>query len=208
MPHIIQELHRANELLKDVQGKTVTIFGSSRITEGDKYYDLAFKLARVLAIKGYNICTGGGPGIMEAGNKGAQVPRDCSAGCRATPYGKSIGLNINLSKENDNLYQDISVPFDNFFTRKAVFADISDAYIVMPGGYGTLDELFEILTIIQCKKHVPSPVILMDSKHYGGLVDYVYTNLLQTGYIKHEDYLLMTLADTMEDALEFLKEHL
>src|SRR5690554_1210035 len=178
-------------------GPCVSIFGSARTSPNNKYYQLANNIAYKLAIRGYGIITGGGLGIMEAGNKGAH---------RAA--GSSVGLNIALPfEQNNNKYidKDKSLQFDYFFVRKLMFMKYAQGFVVLPGGYGTLDELFEALTLIQTHKIGKFPIVLMSRSFWGGLIDWMKKVLLETNNnINKEDLDLFYLADTVEKAVEHI----
>lgn len=174
-------------------GPCVTIFGSARLKPGDEFYELAVRIARRVAQSGYGIITGGGPGIMEAGNKGAHL-----AG------GTSVGLNIDLPfEQHDNAFidEDKSLNFDYFFVRKVMFVKYSQGFVVMPGGFGTLDELFEAITLIQTHKIQKFPIILVGSQFWKGLLDWIKDSLLATGKISPEDLDLLQLVDTEEEVI-------
>jgi len=175
-------------------GPCVAVFGSARTKPGDDCYATAEKVAYLLTKKGFGIITGGGPGAMEAANKGAKY-----AG------GKSVGLNINLPHEqsaNAFIDSDKLINFDYFFTRKLMFMRYSQGYIVLPGGFGTLDELFEAITLIQTDKLVDFPVILISRKYWGGLIDWIKEKMLEEAKISPEDMDLFQVVDTAEEAVE------
>ncbi len=178
-------------------GPCVSIFGSARTKPDDKYYQLAENIASKLADHGYGVITGGGPGIMEAGNKGAH-----NAG------GTSVGLNIVLPfEQHDNPYidSDKSIDFDYFFVRKVMFVKYSQGFVVMPGGFGTLDEFFEALTLIQTKKIGKFPIILVGTDFWSGLVDWIKNTLLQKYHnISPDDLHLVDLVDTEDEVLTIL----
>jgi hypothetical protein len=177
-------------------GPCVSIFGSARVKEGEHYYDLSVKVAQKVAEAGYGIITGGGPGIMEAGNKGAHL-----AG------GTSVGLNIDLPfEQHDNPFidEDKSLDFDYFFVRKVMFVKYSQGFVVMPGGFGTLDEFFEALTLIQTHKIHTFPIILVGSTFWKGLMDWIKTTLLEAGNISPRDLDLIKLVDTEDEVVEIL----
>ena len=179
-----------------VIGPCVSIFGSARTKEGDHYYDLAVKISKSIAEAGYGIITGGGPGIMEAGNKGAHL-----AG------GTSVGLNIDLRfEQHDNPYIDAdkSLDFDYFFVRKVMFVKYSQGFVVMPGGFGTLDELFEAITLIQTHKIEKFPIVIVGSDFWKGLIDWIKQTMLAMGNISPHDLDLITLADTEEEVVEII----
>src|SRR6266700_6083873 len=159
---------------------SVAIFGSARTKEDNPYYEAAVETARLLALKGFGIITGGGPGIMEAANKGAQAGNNLSIGC-----------NIELPFEQDsNDFLDISVDFRYFFIRKTMFVKYSNAFIIFPGGFGTMDELFEALTLIQTKKVSNFPVILYGSKYWEGLLNWIRVTMLEEEKVSEDDVAL------------------
>jgi uncharacterized protein (TIGR00730 family) len=177
-------------------GPCVTIFGSARSKEGSKYYELAISIAKKIAEAGYGIITGGGPGIMEAGNRGASL-----AG------GTSVGLNIDLPfEQHDNPYidKDKSLDFDYFFVRKVMFVKYSQGFVVMPGGFGTLDELFEAITLIQTNKIEKFPIILVGTAFWEGLVEWIKTVMLDAGNISEHDLDLIKIVDTEEEVVEII----
>lgn len=179
-------------------GPCVSIFGSARTKPDDKYYKLAVDVAEKIVQNGYGVITGGGPGIMEAGNKGAHI-----AG------GTSVGLNIVLPfEQHDNPYIDAdkSLDFDYFFVRKVMFVKYSQGFVVMPGGFGTLDELFEAMTLIQTHKIETFPIILVGKEFWSGLVDWIKTTLLNAGNINAEDLNLIHVVDSSDDVIEILNE--
>lgn len=193
---IIGEFVDGFESLSDIY-PAVTIFGSARVRPGDPEYDKAVVIARLLAENGYNVITGGGPGIMEAGNKGA---REGGA--------KSIGLNIRLPMEQEkNQYADIAVDFKYFFVRKVMFVKYAQAYIGMPGGFGTLDEMFEALTLIQTKRTKPFPVIMVGTDYWKGLVEWVRSTLLSHKFISPQDMDLLIMLDDPEEIVRTIKRY-
>jgi len=171
----------------------VSIFGSARTLPDHPYYALTERIARLLSDSGFSIISGGGPGIMEAANKGAQQGRS-----------PSIGLNICLpgKQETPNPYQDISVNFHHFFIRKMMFVKYSAAYIVMPGGFGTLDELIECLTLIQTGKTPAIPVILVQSSFWKGMIEFFKTTLVEQGTINEQDLDLIQMLDEPQQICE------
>ncbi|MDR2122300.1 MAG: TIGR00730 family Rossman fold protein [Flavobacteriaceae bacterium] len=178
-------------------GPCVSIFGSARLEAGTEYYKLTEEISYKLTKLGFGIITGGGPGVMEAGNKGAKA-----AG------GKSIGLNIELPLETgSNPYVDhkLSMNFNYFFVRKVMFLKYSQGFIVMPGGFGTMDELFEALTLIQTKKTGRFPIILVGKKYWGGLLDWLRNSMLQENFIKEEDFNLFRLVDVADEAVGHIR---
>ncbi len=175
----------------------VSIFGSARTSTDHEYYELAQKIARSLSDAGFAVISGGGPGIMEAANKGAY-------------YGKSlsIGLNIQLPNEQgSNPYQDISQTFRHFFARKVMFVKFASAYVVMPGGFGTLDELMEALTLVQTKKVRRMPIILVHTPFWTGLVDWLKTRLVDEKMIDPEDVELIQLLDEPQQIVDAIFNH-
>lgn len=178
-------------------GPAVSIFGSSKLGPGNKYYDEALTLARLLADDGFGIITGGGPGIMEGANRGAKKGK-----------APSVGLNIELPTEQvPNKYQDICLTFRYFFIRKLMFIKYAIAYIIFPGGFGTMDELFEALTLVQTKRIESFPIILYGSKYWKGLIDWMKNTLVPNGTIKKEDFALISLVDTPEEVCFLINEH-
>ncbi|WP_420197276.1 TIGR00730 family Rossman fold protein [Chryseobacterium camelliae] len=178
-------------------GPCVSIFGSARLQPESKYYQMAVDIAEKITNIGFGIITGGGPGIMEAGNKGAFNSK-----------GKSIGLNIDLPFEqhfNPYINKSYSMNFDYFFVRKVMFVKYSQGFIVMPGGFGTLDELTEALTLIQTKKIGRFPIVLVGSEFWGGLLDWFRTTLLKDGMISEGDLDLYRVVDTADDAVAHIK---
>jgi uncharacterized protein (TIGR00730 family) len=170
-------------------GMAVTVFGSARIKEGSPYYDAAREVGRGLAERGYAVITGGGPGLMEAANRGAQ-----EAG------GLSIGCNIELPHEQSpNPYANLSIDFRYFFVRKTMFVKYSEAFVVFPGGFGTLDELFEALTLIQTAKVERFPVVLYGSDYWRGLLDWIRERALVEGMVSTGDLDLIRVVDTTEE---------
>lgn len=182
------------ETLHDI-GPAVSIFGSARMTEENPYYQKAAELAGMLAQNGFAVITGGGGGIMEAANKGA-----------AEKNGDSIGLNIKLPREQiPNEYTNILVEFKYFFVRKVMFVKYAHAYIIMPGGFGTLDELFEAVTLIQTDRIKPLPVILFGNDYWSGLVDWIKCRLLENRMISHEDMDIIHVTEDLEEILQIVK---
>jgi len=177
-------------------GPCVSIFGSARVREGHPYYDLAVKISQKISEAGYGVITGGGPGIMEAGNKGASL-----AG------GTSVGLNIDLPfEQHDNPYidEDKSLDFDYFFVRKVMFVKYSQGFVVMPGGFGTLDEFFEALTLIQTHKIHTFPIILVGTEFWKGLIDWIKNTLVEAGNIGVKDLDLIKLVDSEDEVVEII----
>lgn len=180
-------------------GPCVTIFGSARTQPGHPYYEMAVDIGRKIVESGYGVITGGGPGIMEAGNKGAREAQ-----------GKSVGINIILPfEQSSNIYIDPDklITFDYFFVRKVMFTKYSQGFIVMPGGFGTLDELFEALTLIQTRKIGRFPIVLVGKSYWEGLWNWVKGVLLdQEKNINEADLDLVHIVDTAEEAVEFIDD--
>ncbi len=175
-------------------GPCVSIFGSARAKPEDSDYKLADDIAYKLTQKGYGIVTGGGPGIMEAGNKGASRGK-----------GTSVGLNIDLPfEQHDNIYidSDKSLDFDYFFVRKVMFIKYSQGFVVLPGGFGTLDELFEAMTLIQTKKIGKFPIVLVGKNYWEGLLDWIKKTLLEEGKISEKDLDIFSLVDSDDEVVE------
>jgi hypothetical protein len=176
-------------------GKAVSIFGSSRIVPSNKYYKLGEEIAYVLAKEGYAIITGSGPGIMEAANKGAK-----RAG------GHSIGLNIKIPLEQkSNKYVDTLLDFHYFFVRKVMFVKYAKAFVIMPGGYGTLDEFTEAINLIQTERIPKFPVVLFDSKYWKGMLAWLKDRVLRDGNISKEDLALFTVVDKPAEVVAVIK---
>lgn len=188
---IMAEFIEATEKLSAIR-PSVSIFGSARTKPNHPYYKTTEEIARKLSDSGFAVISGGGPGIMEAANKGA------FAG-----HSPSVGLNIELPHEqHGNGFQDISLVFRHFFARKVAFAKYASAYVVMPGGFGTLDELFEALTLIQTGKGRTMPVVLVGKTFWAGLIDWIQSHLLGEGMISPDDMNLFKLVDTADEVLE------
>ena len=176
-------------------GPAVSIFGSARITADNPYYQDAVKISGMLAENGFAVITGGGGGIMEAANKGA-----------AEKNGKSVGLNIVLPMEQKpNPYSNINVEFNYFFVRKVMFVKYAMAYVILPGGFGTLDELFEAVTLIQTKRVKPLPVILFGTEYWGGLIEWIKSRLLEGKFISPRDLDIIKLTDDPEEVLNIVQ---
>lgn len=195
---VMSEFVQGFEKLSKI-GPCVSIFGSARTPRDHKYYLLAEEIAAKLVGSGYGIITGGGPGIMEAGNKGAHSQK-----------GKSVGLNIDLPFEQfENVYidQDKLINFDYFFVRKVMFVKYAQGFIVMPGGFGTLDELFEAITLIQTQKIGKFPIVLVGHSFWDGLIDWIKDVLLEQEHnINKEDLDLFCVVDTSEEAVQKIYE--
>ena len=179
-------------------GPCVSIFGSARTTEDNPYYQLGVQIAEDLSKRGYGIISGGGPGMMEAANRGAQKG-----------VGPSVGLNIDLPfEQNHNPYIDPAhnLEFDYFFVRKVIFVKYSQAFVIMPGGFGTLDELFEALTLIQTKKIANRPIVLVGKEYWKGLTSWIEQTMLVEGNISESDLGLYKLVDTSDEAVEYIED--
>lgn len=175
---------------------SVSIFGSARTDPSDPYFKLAEEISGGLVKAGYAVITGGGPGIMAAANKGA-----------AEADGLSIGLNINLPFEQiPNPYSNLSLDFKYFFVRKVMFIKYAMAFICMPGGFGTLDELFEALTLIQTNRIKPFPIILAGSGFWDGLIDWIKEKMLKSGYIDKDDLFIFSQMDDPDEIVAFIKK--
>lgn len=193
---ILAEFVDGFETLSEVY-PAVSIFGSARVRPGDAIYETTVVIARKLAESGFHVITGGGPGIMEAGNKGA---REGGA--------KSVGLNIELPLEQEpNPYANVAMNFQYFFVRKVMFVKYAQAYVGMPGGFGTMDEIFEAMTLIQTKRIKPFPVILMGKDYWGGLIDWIRGTLLDRGYISRGDLDIVTVLDDPDEAVHMIKKY-
>ena len=196
MFRIMAEFVDGFDAMSAVDIPAVTIYGSARTAPDDKYYLLAEQIAHDLAKSGYGIVTGGGPGIMEAANKGA-----------AEAGGVSIGLNISLPHEQEpNPYANFPLHFKYFFVRKVMFMKYSMAFICMPGGFGSMDELFESMTLIQTQRVRPFPIVMVGSDFWSGLVDWIKDRLLGSGYISHEDISLFRVIDDPEEVVRFIRK--
>ncbi len=193
---IISEFTEGFEELSDI-GFAVTLFGSARTKPTDPYYQAAEQIAALLAEEGFAIISGGGPGIMEAANKGG-----------AENGAKSIGLNIDLPFEQvPNEFQNLSLDFRYFFARKVMFVKYSMGYVCMPGGFGTLDEFFESLTLMQTNKIYRMPLVLFGIEFWEGLLGWMRTKLIERGTIAMEDFDLITLTDDPREVVAIMKQH-
>lgn len=193
---IMSEFVEGFEKLAEIS-PSVSIFGSARTTEDDPVYEMTENIAYELSEMGFSIVSGGGPGVMEAANKGAYRGRS-----------QSVGLNIYLPfEQSGNDYQDISINFRHFFSRKVMFVKYAAAYVVMPGGFGTLDELAEVLTLVQTHKIKPIPIILVGEKFWTPLVEWFKNTLVEAGTISREDLDLFHVVDTPEATIERIKSH-
>ena len=192
---IMAEFVEAFEVMAPV-GPAVSVFGSARTRPDDPMYKAAEETSRLLAKENLAVITGGGPGIMEAGNKGA-----FDAG------GTSIGLNITLPQEQEaNRYQSISLDFHYFYARKVMFVKYASAFICFPGGFGTLDEFFEVVTLVQTLKVEPYPIVLYGSRYWTGLVEWLRDQLLEGKYVDPEDVDIFRIVDTPKDAVRLVKQ--
>jgi uncharacterized protein (TIGR00730 family) len=191
---ILSEFVEGFETLPDVY-PAVSIFGSARSQPDNPSYQTTEKISRLLVENGFNVISGGGPGIMEAANKGA-----------AEAGGKSVGLHIHLPNEQKpNKYANMQLSYKYFFIRKVMFVKYAVAYIIMPGGFGTLDELFEAITLIQTKRIRSFPVILIDSKYWKGLIDWIKKTQLKENKISKEDLDIFRVVDDPEEAVRIIK---
>ncbi len=195
MFRIIGEMVSGFDRLSGIE-PAVTIYGSARVKPGDPLYETTVQLAYALGKLDFSIVTGGGPGLMEAANRGAY-----EAGVT------SVGLNIELPEEQSpNLYSTLAISFDHFFARKVMLAKYATAFIAMPGGIGTLDELTEILCLIQTHKMKPFPVILYDSTYWSGLLEWLRVTTLDGGFISEEDLGLLVVCDDVQDVVKTVRE--
>jgi uncharacterized protein (TIGR00730 family) len=180
-------------------GPCVSIFGSARTKPGHKYYELAVEISRRLSEEGFGIITGGGPGIMEAANKGAH-----------TASGRSVGLNIQLPFEqssNPYINKDTSIDFDYFFVRKVMFTKYSQGFIMMPGGWGTMDEFFEVATLIQTRKFIQTPMVCVGTEYWTGLFDWMRVAMQETEQnISPGDLELIKIFDTADEVVAYISE--
>lgn len=202
MPEAWRVLRIQSELVDGIEhltkiGLAVNIFGSARLSPESAYYQQAEKLANLLSSAGINVITGGGPGIMEAGNRGAY-----------RQGGKSIGLNITLPcEQHPNPYQDVSLSFRYFFVRKFMFIKHAVAFAIFPGGFGTLDELFEALTLIQTEKIEPFPVVMVGKDYWSGLLHWLRHTVLDNGCVNPIDLDLIKIVDSAEEAMAIIGHH-
>lgn len=193
---IQSELVEGFETLHDL-GPAVTIFGSSRLSLENKYYQDAVDVARKLADAGFAVITGGGPGIMEGANRGAKEGK-----------APSVGLNIEIPSEQfPNKYQDVPLSFRYFFIRKLMFIKYAMAFIIFPGGFGTMDELFEALTLVQTKRIQSFPIILYGTAYWQGMIDWMKNTLVPQGTISREDLSLFSLVNSPREVCFLIEEH-
>jgi uncharacterized protein (TIGR00730 family) len=194
MFRIIGELVEGFDKLADIE-PAVSIYGSARIKPEDKLYQQTEEIARRIGEMGFSIVTGGGPGVMEAANKGARA-----AGVI------SVGLNIKLPEEQVcNVYANRSITFNHFFVRKIMLVKYARAFVIMPGGLGTLDEMTELLTLMQTQKIKPFPVVLFDSSYWAGLLDWLRNEALQRDFISAEDFDLLRVCDDIDELVEIIR---
>ncbi|HID68994.1 MAG TPA: TIGR00730 family Rossman fold protein [Desulfobacterales bacterium] len=196
MFRIMGEFVNGFDSMSSLNLPAVTIYGSARTSQDHSWYKTAETIASALVREGYGIITGGGPGIMEAANKGAN-----------DADGISVGLNIDLPHEQaPNPFANLSVEFKYFFVRKVMFMKYSMAFICMPGGFGSLDELFESLTLIQTQRIKPFPIILVGNSFWGGLIDWMKDQLLANGTVSEEDLDLINIIDEPDAVVDFIKK--
>ena len=192
---IMGEFVEGVESLHDM-GPAVSIFGSARVLPEDPIYKKTEKIASLFAQNDFAVITGGGGGVMEAANKGA-----------AEAGGKSVGLNIHLPfEQKPNEYANVKLEFNYFFIRKVMFIKYATAYIVMPGGFGTLDELFEVVTLVQTHRVKPLPIILVESQYWGGLKDWIVARLLADKRVSEKDMDIFQILDDPEDIMDYVKK--
>lgn len=195
---IMADFVKGYDELDDI-GAAVTVFGSARIKDGTPTYQKSVEVGKKLADNGYSVITGGSFGIMEATNKGA----------KESIHAESIGLNIDLPFETEsNAYLDRDLKFDYFFVRKVMLVRYSIAYVAMPGGFGTLDELFEVLTLIQTQKSSPSAVILVGKEYWRKLFEFMETSMMEYGTINQKDLDLITIVDDLDEMIEVVDNSL
>lgn len=184
------------EKLKNIQ-PAVTVWGSARTKVEKPHYNMTFEVARALSKEGFSIITGGGPGLMEAANKGAKAGK-----------GRSIGLNIQIPMEQKpNPYLDISLDFNFFFIRKVMFVKYAAGFVATPGGFGTMDELFESLTLMQTQKTQLYPIILMGKKYWQGMINWIEDTVFQEGYIDSGDRKFLTITDDAQEVVDIIKKY-
>jgi uncharacterized protein (TIGR00730 family) len=180
----------------DFEGPCVTVFGSARFDESHSYYDMARELGKRLAQEGYTVITGGGPGIMEAANRGAREGG-----------GLSLGCNIELPVEQiPNAFMDRYIEFDHFFVRKVMLVKYSNAFVVMPGGFGTLDELFETVTLIQTGKIERFPIVAMGAEFWKHIAGFIEKSMVAEGTINRADFGLIRVTDSIDDAMSVIRQ--
>ena len=193
---IMAEFVEGFDSLSSIKGPAVSFFGSARTKPDDPYYELTTIIAAELVNNDYTVITGGGPGIMEAANKGA-----------AEAGGNSVGLNINLPFEQEpNIFTNLPLSFKYFFVRKVMFIKYALAFICMPGGFGTLDEAFEALTLIQTKRIKPFPVILVGTEYWSGLIDWMKEKMLAADKVDNEDMVIFNVMDDPVEIVSYIKK--
>ena len=191
---IAAEFHAGFEAVDAIDRPAVTVFGSARVLEASRFYKAAREVGRCFAEAGFAVVTGGGPGVMEAANRGAREAD-----------GLSIGFNIRLPHEQaGNPYCDVNLTFKHFYARKTMFVKAAEGFVVFPGGFGTMDELFESLTLIQTGKIEDFPLVLFDSDYWGEMLDWATKELLGNGTIGPEDLSLVTVTDDPDKAVELI----
>lgn len=192
---IMSEFVDAFEELKEI-GPAVTLWGSSRAKRNSKFYRLTQETTKAISDAGFSVITGGGPGLMEAANKGAKKGK-----------AKSVGLNIKLPEEQEpNKYLDLCIEFDYFFIRKVMFVKYASAFVIMPGGYGTMDELFEALTLIQTEKSQLFPVILMGTDYWRGMIRWLKETVVKEGHLYRKETSVFTVTDDPKEVVRIIKE--
>jgi uncharacterized protein (TIGR00730 family) len=191
---IADEFRAGFEMVEQIRPPAVTTFGSARVREGHPYYAAARAAGRGFAERGWSVITGGGPGVMEAANRGAQEGG-----------GQSVGFNIELPHEQaSNPYLDVSYTFRHFYARKVCFVKPAEGFMIFPGGFGTLDELYEALTLIQTGKVMHFPVVLFQREHWSQMLDWLRGMLLADGFISPEDLELLSVTDDVDEAVELV----
>ena len=198
---IADEFFEGFEAVSEIAKPAVTIFGSARVSEDNPYYAAAVDVGKRFAEAGFTVVTGGGPGVMEAANRGAREGG-----------GLSVGFNIELPHEQgSNPYLDVNLTFHHFYARKTMFVKAAEGFVIFPGGFGTLDELFEALTLIQTGKAQNFPVVLIDTDYWGEMLDWIKGEMLPDGMISREDLDLLHVTDDLDEAvrtiLECYEEH-
>lgn len=202
IPEAWRVLRIQSELVDGIEslaklGRAVTVFGSARVQPGSPWYEEAEKLGELLGVENIPVITGGGPGIMEAANKG----------CYSTPA-NTVGLNITLPMEQKpNQYQDVSLEFRYFFVRKFLFVKYAVGFVIFPGGYGTLDELFEALTLVQTAKVMPFPIVLVGKAYWEGLTEWMTVHMLDSGFISSREFNLFSVVDDADAAAKIILQH-
>jgi uncharacterized protein (TIGR00730 family) len=191
---IADEFRAGFEMIEKIRPPAVTTFGSARVREGHPYYAAARAVGRRFAERGWTVITGGGPGVMEAVNRGAQEGG-----------GQSVGFNIELAREQaPNPYLDVSYTFRHFYARKVCFVKPAEGFVIFPGGFGTLDELYEALTLIQTGKVMHFPVVLYHKEHWSTMLDWLRDELLEDGFISPEDLELLSVTGDVDEVVELV----